>query len=150
MLSTSGGAPTARWREIADLLVPGIKTIGLHADSDVEIEPDAHAELGWRASLAACSWLSAVHCTNSTNSTSCLSGPLRISRSISNHLGCCHSSGHSHHGDTVKRWRSTSKQAKRDNSGPRSARKASNWLTADTSVAVFTKLSKAARRPTPL
>ena len=28
-----------------DLLVPGIEAVGLHADRDVEIEPDLHAEL---------------------------------------------------------------------------------------------------------
>ena len=28
-----------------DLLVPGIEPVGLHADRDIEIEPDLHAEL---------------------------------------------------------------------------------------------------------
>src|SRR6185295_145715 len=58
VLSGSGGAPTPRWREIAtcsfqaskpsgnrDLLIPGVKSVGLHADCDVEIEPNLHAEL---------------------------------------------------------------------------------------------------------
>jgi len=35
-------AEMARYR---DLLVPGIEAVGLHADGDVEIEPDLHAEL---------------------------------------------------------------------------------------------------------
>ena len=108
------------------LLVPGIEAVGLHADGDVEIEPDAHAELPRPAPWRHAIWLSAVHCTNSTNSTSRLSGPLRSSAHFVS-SGCCHSSGHSHHG-AAKRCRSTSKQAKRDNSGARAARKASNWL----------------------
>ncbi len=91
----------------------------------------------WPASsLAACNWLSAVHCTNSTNSTSRLSGPLRSSAHLAS-SGCCHSCGHSHHGPE-KRCRSTSKQAKRDNSGARSARKASNSLRR-ASLALVTK-----------
>ncbi len=44
MFRESGGAPTARPREIGDLLVPGIEAIGLHADGDVEIEADLHAQ----------------------------------------------------------------------------------------------------------
>ena len=45
----AGGVERIRWRTDAemtgdrDLLVPGIETIGLHADGDVEIEPDFYA-----------------------------------------------------------------------------------------------------------
>ena len=102
------------------LLVPGIEAVGLHADRDIEIETDLHAEPPWRDRWHAASCRSAVHCTNSTNSISAPSGPSRR-RAHAASSGCRHCSGHSHHG-LLNLCRSTSKQANRDNSGPRSAR----------------------------
>ena len=58
------------------LLVPGIEAVGLHADRDVEIETDLHAELARQIWQAPPSCRSAVHCTNSTNATSSASGPV--------------------------------------------------------------------------
>ena len=66
-------------------------------------------------SAAAPSCRSAVHCTNSTNSISSASAPLRSAAHLAS-SGCRHSSGHSHHG-LLNLCRSTSKQAKRDSSG---------------------------------
>ena len=44
VLSGSGGAPTPSCARNRDLLVPGVEAVGLHADGDVEIEADLHAE----------------------------------------------------------------------------------------------------------
>ena len=71
-----GRRPDAELARDRHLLVPGIETVGLHADGDVEIEPDLHAELVARDPWHAANCRSAVHCTNSTNSISAASAPL--------------------------------------------------------------------------
>ena len=121
----AGGVERIRRRADAEmardrhLFVPGIEAVGLHADRDVEIKPDLHARACARDPWHAASCRSAVHCTNSTNSISAASAPLR-------RLGASGLvrlppllAGHSHHG-LLNLCRSTSKQAKRDNSGARS------------------------------
>ena len=78
----AGGVERVRRRTDAEmardrgLLVPGVEAVGLHADGDVEIEPDLHAALE-RELRQARNCRSAVHCTNSTNSISIASGPAR-------------------------------------------------------------------------
>ena len=110
-------------REMAgnrDLLVPGIEPVGLHADGDVEIETDLHAELG--REIAAGLQLPVGGPLHEFDEFDL--GGIRALRASAAHLassGCRHSSGHSHHG-LLNLCRSVSKQAKRDSSGARSAR----------------------------
>ena len=121
----SGGAPTAMTGD-RPLLVPGIEAVRLHADGDVEIEPEP---CRLASSLAACNWLSAVDCTNSTRPRACRAhwqlGAFR-------RVQLCHCFGHS----------------RRRARGGRAPKPGGARAAPGTPLAVF-ELSKAARKPKP-